>query len=317
MANRTGKCTNYTKCTTAYRNQPISVPGNFICPECGQPLQEVSAASPVKAKLPLLVGAGVAALVVIGLIVFFATHSPKETKPAGSSVASSEPATAPGVNTPEIPPATAPVSTPEPATPPAVASTSPAPGTTSPTSSPNEPPLPTTPEPPAEPAQPVVVEQTVNVDPANAVNQETKTEVLKRIDAMPKLSDAEKDKLYASVERARGMGRIITIPFASGQTTLSSQNINELKAATQTPQVAKMVSDPTVVFVILGYADTKGQPAANEKVSNARAESAMQALRDKCGFLNVMHAVGMGGSELFASGDRAKNRVVEVWAVLP
>jgi outer membrane protein OmpA-like peptidoglycan-associated protein len=163
----------------------------------------------------------------------------------------------------------------------------------------------------------VVVEQTVNVDPENAANQETKKEVLKRIDAMPKLSESEKDKLYASVERARGMGRIITIPFGSGQANLSAQNIAELKAAAQSPQVAKMLSDPTVVFVILGYADTKGQQAANEKVSTARAESAMQALRDKCGFLNVMHAVGMGGSELFAAGDRAKNRVVEVWAVLP
>src|SRR5688572_32834105 len=134
---------------------------------------------------------------------------------------------------------------------------------------------------------------------------------------MPRLSESEKDKLYASVERARGMGRIITIPFASGQTHLSAQNIAELKAATQSPQVTKMVSDPTVVFVILGYADKKGQLAANEKISTARAESAMQALREKCGFVNVMHAVGMGGSELFDSGDRAKNRVVEVWAVLP
>ena len=60
--NRTGKCTNYTKCTTAYRNQPISVPGNFICPECGQPLQEVSVKSPLQAKLPMLIGAGVGAL---------------------------------------------------------------------------------------------------------------------------------------------------------------------------------------------------------------------------------------------------------------
>jgi hypothetical protein len=30
-----------------------------------------------------------------------------------------------------------------------------------------------------------------------------------------------------------------------------------------------------------------------------------------------MHSVGMGGSELFDAGDQARNRVVEVWAVLP
>jgi len=316
MANRTGKCTNYTKCTTAYRNQPISVPGNFICPECGQPLQEVSAKSPLQAKLPLIIGAGVGLLVLIGVIVFLTTRHSKEPAP---TVASTQPASTPSTTEPSPAPGPAP----EPAPPPVVASTSPSTtppattGTTPASTTPPEPPLPATPEPPAEPAQPVVVEQTVNVDPENAGNQETKKEVLKRIDAMPKLSDSEKDKLYASVERARGMGRIITIPFGSGQTTLSTQNIAELKTATQSPQVAKMVSDPTVVFVILGYADKKGQLAANEKISTQRADSAMQALRDKCGFLNVMHAVGMGGSELFDSGDRAKNRVVEVWAVLP
>ncbi len=310
MPNRTGKCTNYTKCTTAYRNQPISVPGNFICPECGQPLQEVSVNSGTPAKLPLIVGAAVGALLLIGLIFFFTKRSTKEpaSKPA---VASSEPA----ATTPEPVPVATPPTSPDSASPP-VASTSPTTTSGTPSTSP-EPPLPATPEPPAEPPQPVVVEQTVNVDPTNAVNEETKKEVLKRIDAMPKLSESEKDKLYASVERARGMGRIITIPFGSGQTTLSAQNIAELKAATQSPQVTKMVSDPTVVFVILGYADKKGQLAANEKISTARAESAMQALRDKCGFVNVMHPVGMGGSELFDSGDRAKNRVVEVWAVLP
>ena len=48
-----------------------------------------------------------------------------------------------------------------------------------------------------------------------------------------------------------------------------------------------------------------------------RAESAMQALRDTCGFLNIMHPVAMGGSQLFDTGDHARNRVVEVWAVLP
>jgi outer membrane protein OmpA-like peptidoglycan-associated protein len=306
MAQRTGKCTNYTKCTTAYRNQPIAVTGDLVCPECGQPLQEITQKSAPPMRMPLIAGGAVALLAIIGLIVFFSnrhTPPPPPATPGTAQVTPSTPEPAP----PEPPPAVTPS-----APPPSVASTTPAPVVTEPL-----PPPPPLPEPAPEPAAPVVLEENVNVDPKSAENQQIKQEVLKRIEAMPKLSDTEKDKLYAHVERARGMGRVITIPFSSGQTTLSGQNIAQLKAATQSPQIAKMVSDPAVVFVILGFADTKGQQAANERISTNRAESAMQALRDKCAFLNVMHPVGMGGSELFDAGDHAKNRVVEVWAVLP
>jgi predicted small lipoprotein YifL len=63
-----------------------------------------------------------------------------------------------------------------------------------------------------EPSGDVKAPEQVNMDAADAENQAIKTEVLARIDLMPQLTPEEKDKLYVQVERARGMGRIVTIP---------------------------------------------------------------------------------------------------------
>ena len=85
----------------------------------------------------------------------------------------------------------------------------------------------------------------------------------------------------------------------------------------QAAQIKRRVDDPTVVFVILGYADQKGNEKINAEVSQSRARSVLEALRDKCGFQNVMHSVAMGGSTLFSAQQVEKNRVAEIWAVLP
>ena len=71
------------------------------------------------------------------------------------------------------------------------------------------------------------------------------------------------------------------------------------------------------MFVVLGYADQKGNAKINADISQSRAASVLNALRDKCGFQNVMHAVAMGGSTMFSEKEAEKNRVVEIWAVLP
>ena len=61
----------------------------------------------------------------------------------------------------------------------------------------------------------------------------------------------------------------------------------------------------------------KGSEAKNLDISRSRAESVVKALREKTELVNLMHAVGMGGQELFDQSDLEKNRVVEVWAVQP
>ncbi len=142
-------------------------------------------------------------------------------------------------------------------------------------------------------------------------------EVLKRIDLMPNISDANKDKLYNSVQRARSMGLLLTIPFESGRIALTPAQIQELKSELEKPDIAKLRDDPTAVFVILGYADPKGDEKKNLDVSQKRADLVLQTMRDKCGVANVMHSVAMGGQKIVDSAHLEKNRIAEVWAVLP
>jgi len=178
------------------------------------------------------------------------------------------------------------------------------------------------PSPTAQAAQPAEVTELaapaeVNTAADNPENQLVKNEVLSRIDLMPKLSPEEKDKLYVLVDRARGMGKIVTIPFHSGKIVIGPKEVGELQKMLQLPQLKKFSDDPTVVFVVLGYADKKGDQQKNLALSLERADSVVAALKQKCGVMNVVHSVGMGSSEIFDAQNLDKNRVVEVWAVLP
>jgi outer membrane protein OmpA-like peptidoglycan-associated protein len=159
--------------------------------------------------------------------------------------------------------------------------------------------------------------ETVNLDPAYLENQRVREEVLKRIDVMPNLSPEDKDRLYVQVERARAMGKVITIPFPSGAAKLPASALSGLGESLKSPQVLALSEDPTVVFVVLGFADKRGNPEKNLQISTQRAESVVAAMRDQFRVLNVLHAVGMGSSEMFDRENIDKNRVVEVWAVLP
>jgi outer membrane protein OmpA-like peptidoglycan-associated protein len=163
----------------------------------------------------------------------------------------------------------------------------------------------------------VTAPETINLDVEDADNRAMRAEVLKRIDIMPNLGEAEKDRLYVQVERARAMGQVITIPFASGEKSVSPASAASLVKAVELPKIKKYLDDPTVVFVVLGFADKKGDPKTNQTISLQRAEGVVKILKDKAGVMNLVHAVGMGGSELFDATVLGKNRVVEVWAVLP
>jgi outer membrane protein OmpA-like peptidoglycan-associated protein len=113
------------------------------------------------------------------------------------------------------------------------------------------------------------------------------------------------------------MGKIITIPFPSGTPDLSDDDVQLLKAELEKPAVTKLRGDPTAVFVVLGYSDPKGNPKKNIAISEARADTVLKAMRDKCKVMNIMYSLGMGGSKLFDAQNLEKNRIVEVWAVLP
>jgi outer membrane protein OmpA-like peptidoglycan-associated protein len=158
---------------------------------------------------------------------------------------------------------------------------------------------------------------TIDLDITLPEIAEVKRAVLKRIDLMPNVSSQNKDRLYGAVDRARGMGRLFSVNFETSLTKIAPEEIASMKSQLDHPQVKKLLDDPTLVLVILGYADKQGDDQKNLQISNARALAVMDALRDQLQVQNVMHVIPMGGTDLLDARELAKNRVVEVWAVLP
>ncbi len=282
---RYGKCQNFSGCLLAYRGEETEVDSDqpFICAECGKPLTEVGSPSAMWMRYVY----GLAGVAIIGAIVVFAVPSlrSKIIKPKAPDAGEVQP----GAET-----ITEPVAT-----------------TTEP------PPAETTTEPVAEPPRFVTSPERIDLDVTKTENKAVKDEVLTRVDLMPNVSASNKDKLYQAVERARSMGKILTIPFASGKTELAATDVEALRTELEKPELSKLRDDPTAVFGILGYADPKGDAKKNIAYSQARADAVLKAMRDKLGIINVMHTIGMGGSKLLDAQNLEKNRIVEIWAVLP
>ena len=146
---------------------------------------------------------------------------------------------------------------------------------------------------------------------------DTRQQVLTRVDLMRNISQKEKDQLYAQIVRAHGFTKIALIPFQSGRTAPGSAQIDDLVKRLQDADIQKLLSDPTVVLIFVGYADTQGNEDSNLEISRTRAESVQKMVSARLKLSNLMHSVGMGGQELFDKENREKNRVVEVWAVQP
>jgi outer membrane protein OmpA-like peptidoglycan-associated protein len=175
-----------------------------------------------------------------------------------------------------------------------------------------------TPTPPAESPTPAAnVVKTAN----SGVDNAQRREVLKRIDAMPNVTAANKEHLYVYVDRAQKIKRVLNVSFERGKTKLGEAAIKKLVEESRHAEFANEAHDPAVVFVVLGFADKKGNEKGNEKtnlqVSLDRAENVTEVLRKHCGLLNIIQTVPMGVSDLFNPQDPTGNRVVEVWAVLP
>ncbi|MGV3531478.1 MAG: OmpA family protein [Chthoniobacteraceae bacterium] len=295
------KCHNFSGCLQAYRGEEVELESGapLVCPECGKALTVTKRGAMSMGKMiPIAIG-----VVVLALAAFLTkplwdgSNEPK--KDGAPTVAETTPRPEP----PPVLPGESPVAGARPVEPEI-------PATTDPTPTVDEAPA-------AEPPAMVTAPEKIDVDPGSAENKKVKQEVLTRIDLMPNISEQNKDKLYNSVERARSMGKILTVPFGSGKTSLSGDDVQSLQQALENPEIAKLREDPTAVFVILGYADPKGDAKKNLQYSQDRADAVMAAMRDKGGVQNVMHAVAMGSSTLLDSENLEKNRIAEVWVVLP
>lgn len=280
---RLGKCNNFSGCLLAYRGEETSVPDGqpFVCAECGKPLSEVKA----PAGRWLIYGAvAVVAFAFIGAAVITVPKmlAKKNTAKHATPV-------------PEAPSTTTP------------------PNTTTPETADTPPPANPDKKGDAEPPPTVVVAQRIDVN----IDPQVKAEVLKRIDLMPGLTPTEKDKLYNSVERARKMNHVITVPFAKGKATLAPGDALALKDALEKPDVAALRAEPIAVIVVLGYADPKGDAKANLQYSKERADVVVNQIKKDFGDRNVVRSIGMGGSTLLDAQNLEKNRIAEVWIVQP
>jgi outer membrane protein OmpA-like peptidoglycan-associated protein len=146
---------------------------------------------------------------------------------------------------------------------------------------------------------------------------EVRKEVLARIDLLKELSQRERDYLYAQVDRARGFTKLAIIPFPSGKTRPEQFQIDHLLSYLQKPEYQKLYEDPTVVFVVAGYADKQGNEEQNLEISKQRAQVVAKILETQAKIANTIRAVGLGGSEFFGHGTPDKNRVVEIWLAAP
>jgi outer membrane protein OmpA-like peptidoglycan-associated protein len=291
MKQDVGKCTNFSSCKLAYRNEQIrSVTKGFRCPECGSPLESLGGQKQAPYLLYALVGVGAVLMVAIGAIFWtFKTEQSRAKVVDASPPGTSEPSPSPTAS-----PEPSPTATPDPSLLPSPTATpEPLPSSTVPAVTP--PPLP---QPPADP-------------------NNVRTTVLKRIDQMPNLQEAMRDKLRDAVMQAKDLGLLVTVPFETARASLGPQDLASIRQQLALPKNSESLKDQTVVLVILGFADTRGSDVKSYELSGDRAESVMAALHDQCGLRNEMHAVPMGGTAIFDPHDYTKNRVVEVWSGKP
>ena len=286
------KCNNFSGCLVAYRGEKIELADGAapVCPECGKPLTPVSG-GPAIVKIAII---GVAVVVLAGAA-FFGVKAISHRKPA-------PPKTDDAGQTAQVTPADT-TPDPDPDAPVKAPSLGPD-ATTTPATGPQTTVADATPPPPAKADN-------------TPVSEDVRAEVLKRIDAMPNIAPEKKDKLYNSVRRARDMRRVLVVSFGSGQQAIPAAEKNNVKNLLSSAEVMKFRDDLTAVFVVLGFADAKGDEKSNLAISNTRAKIVKDFMTTTCGVKNVTHDIGMGGSKLVDEQKLAKNRIAEIWAVLP
>ncbi len=285
MAQRIGKCTNYSGCKLAYRNEKIVVvTKDFRCPECGSPLESVGPKRTISPVLVLSIGVATVLILAIAAILWTLSSS---RKPVTQVV--------------ELSPTPTPTPVP----------------TAAPTPTPTPTPAPTPVPTPSQATTPEAAGSPENLDLTGAEFDEVKREIIKRIEIQPTATQAQKERAYSIIDKAKGMGRIVLIKFDSANSTLRPQDVENVVAQVADPKVQKRLEDPTLILVILGYADLQGNDQNNIELSRRRAQTVLDVLRDKSGVANLMYPIPMGGSNLFDKREFSKNRVVEVWAVRP
>ena len=352
MKPQLGVCKNKVGCSLAYTGEKIPVPADSKCPECGQPLS-VDSPKQGGAKivlvlallLLLIVAAGGAAFFVFKDRLFHFAFNKTESNQKSSEVRADNKGViqAPPdeeVIAPTPTPSPVDVPTPDSATvnadkaapaptatplPPLASDTiesekqksapqqTPPPAVSTENATPNQATTRPDSEPPGSPGGVIQPPATLSKTDVDA----TREDVLKRINAMPRFSAEEKKRLSEKMETARSMERLLVIRFDTGQTSLTRAAADDMVKRLKSKEAEDKISDPTVVFVVAGYADAAGDQKKNLQISQQRADNVTKFLKDKTSLLNVVHSVGMGSTDLLDGKRSDQNRAVEIWAVAP
>jgi len=346
MKSQFGVCKNKVGCSLAYTGEKVRLPSDLKCPECGQALVvEKSKGGGSKALLTVLLlllfvlGAGVVALVFKDKIADLVFHKPVTVQqlpspsqedsgirpiqsPDQSSPASNPP---PNTSSPNPLPITddkgARVAT-QPPPPQSDETLQDKPQTPSDRNQPSPSAAPSsdkTSQTPAEsePPAPGGGELQPPISLSKGDVDATREDVLKRINAMPRFTAEEKKRLTEKMQMARSMDRLVVIRFDTGQTVLGRSAMDDLIKRFKSKEMQDKISDPTVVFVVAGYADAAGDPKKNLQISQQRADNVTRILKERTNLLNVVHSVGMGSTDLLDSKRADQNRAVEIWTVAP
>jgi outer membrane protein OmpA-like peptidoglycan-associated protein len=133
---------------------------------------------------------------------------------------------------------------------------------------------------------------------------------------MPRMSQSEKDKLEDKIQKASSMELQLVVHFDLGRNMIGQPEVDKLMSTLNDQKLKDKTSDPTLVFVVAGYADKSGSPGGNFALSNARAENIARLMKN-AGITNVIHTVAMGGQDILENARPDQNRAVEIWSVNP
>jgi hypothetical protein len=103
----------------------------------------------------------------------------------------------------------------------------------------------------------------IDLDVTRPELADVKRAASQRIDLLPDVSQADKDALYGALTGARGIGQLLTVPFQTNVATLTPEDIPDLRSQVDHHEVKKILSNPTVVLLVLGYADAQGDQRTN------------------------------------------------------
>ena len=352
MKPQLGVCKNKVGCSLAYTGEKIPVPADSKCPECGQPLS-VDSPKQGGAKivlvlallLLLIVAAGGAAFFVFKDRLFHFAFNKAESNQKSSEVRADNKGVIQAPPDEEVTlrrqsprrsrsrrriqrPSTRikrrrhrrrPLSQPlasdtiESEKQKSVPQQTPPPAVSAENATPNQAATRSDSEPPGGPGGVIQPPATLSKTDVDA----TREDVLKRINAMPRFSAEEKKRLSEKMETARSMERLLVIRFDTGQTSLTRAAADDMIKRLKSKEAEDKISDPTVVFVVAGYADAAGDQKKNLQISQQRADNVTKFLKDKTSLLNVVHSVGMGSTDLLDGKRSDQNRAVEIWAVAP